>query len=519
MRLRFFALVVAIGVAGCQDKQLQVGEASSSGSSGTTSSSGSTATSASSSASSSSSSSTSTSGSSASSSSTTSSSSTSSGSGSTSTTGSSGSSSGSTTGGQAAFCSDMVQPLCTLKKACGLLDPQADCSIAAASMTQQCNDGNLAFDLGAATTCLTALQTASQSSDCNSPLLTLQTNACSSVFKPNVPEGGTCSVGSTNECIPRPDGGEVPCQGPPFASCTGVCSLGPLLGQPCVTGCQEGVCDQSSGTCVPFTDGGPCQGIDTGCEPGVEFCNHDGGAGYCSPRGQPGESCSDWNGDTCAPGSTCVEPADGGRDAYCFAQIAVGQACPQELSGSAICQGNAQCVDGSCQITVAVEGEPCDATIACYGSVCNNPDGGAGVCIDGPTLGQPCNGGACAQGLVCASGTCQSAQTAGESCFSVNCTTGDYCDSTNTCRVLGGLGDACDPNSIYWPCREGHCDTTGHCSAFKAPGMACNPFDLDCSAFIGTTTPTDGGPVMKFDSACQATTDGGGSVCVQLSCP
>ena len=274
-----------------------------------------------------------------------------------------------------------------------------------------------------------------------------------------------------------------------------------------------------SGTCVPFTDGGPCQGLDTGCEPGVEFCNYDAGAGYCSPRGQTGDSCVNFNGDTCVPADICMDPADGGDLGTCVALIPVGQACSDNGTGITVCADSAVCVGGICKITFAVEGQPCDADVQCYASICNNPDGGAGVCIDGPTLGEPCNSGACGQGLVCTSGTCQSAQTAGESCFSLNCTNGDYCDSTNTCRVLGGLGDACDPNSLYWACREGHCDTTGHCSAFKAPGTPCNPLDLDCSAFISTIFPTDGGAAIKYDSACEASTDGGGLVCAQVTCP
>ena len=382
---------------------------------------------------------------------------------------------------------------------------------------QPCADTNLAFDESAAANCLGALQAAAQGSDCNSPLLTLTSNACSNVFLPNVAYGGACEIGS-NECMPLTDGGSVPCQGPPFASCTGTCTLGPTLGESCLGACAEGACDPGSNTCVPFTDGGACQGIDTGCEPGVEFCNDDAGPGYCSPRGKAGDPCSQANGDTCAAGNTCVPPLDGGA-LFCFTQIAVGQPCPEALSGSAICQLGATCVDGTCKVTIAVEGQPCDATTTCYGSVCNNPDGGSGVCVNGPTLGQPCNNTACAQGLVCTQGICQGARTAGESCASLNCESGDYCDSTNTCRVLGGLGDACDPSSIYWACREGHCDTTGHCSPFKAPGTPCNPLDLDCSAFVSTAIPDDGGTPIRYDAACEASSDGGGLVCAQVTCP
>jgi hypothetical protein len=391
-------------------------------------------------------------------------------------------------------------------------------------------DPGLTFDSAAAVGCLSAIEDAS----CTE----LQTGilACDEVFASGVPEGGACPIGS-DDCIQRPDGGQVACVATPSGGCMGVCSAGPTLGLPCdigVQACLQGFCSSGLGGdeafCVPFlADGGACTmgGNQDGCDPSSEFC---GAEGVCVPLIPTGAGCDETNGTLgghCIGGDLCTP--NEGADGVCLPNTAlpVGSPCgPGDR-----CQGI--CLGGVCASTTASVGQPCDPLVICEDGTCDDPDGGVGVCVPNPTLGQPCSASMpCANSggfgsfgvslpdyLTCVDGICRSFPFVGESCETTGaCAGGDYCDSQSICRPYGTPGQACDPHA-QGPCLNGNCTASSICEGFKPVGAPCNPTDLDCSPLVGTVQPPDGGPAIQVDTACFAGPDGGPPVCQALVCP
>jgi hypothetical protein len=426
----------------------------------------------------------------------------------------------------AQFCSSVSQAYCDLSKACGIYDPQADCNLVGNAWSVPCNDSSLSFDSAAAATCLNNIQQAATNSDCTSPVLNASGVPCPGVFSPATQEGGACQPNSF-DCIQRPDGGLVNCVDTVAGTCNGICSAGSTLGESCGHNsydyCIEGTCSFTTGVCVPFADGGPCQGIDQGCEPGVEYCSRDGGTAFCSPRVPTGGECVDENGNNCVPGDFCELPPDGGSQTYCVATQPLGQSC--SLDGGPAC-GDGTCINGICEPYAVPLGGNCNSQVFCIDGYCNSPNGGQGICVALPVLGQacnlpqvPCEG----VNLACVNNICQAVATVGQTCSNINgslpCRFGDYCDSQNRCQLLAAIGDSCDRQSGS-PCISGYCDSTSHCAVFKPAGAACNPVDLDCSVFRSTVDPGDGGAPITVDGYCNFDTDAGGNVCFpSVLCP
>ena len=414
---------------------------------------------------------------------------------------------------RAAFCNSALQVWCTLNQTCGAYDPQADCGdlsiwgslSVGAPLGVACPDPGMAFSPGAASACLSALQTAVSGSDCASPLLLSAPNRFSAFFAPGVSEGSACQT-DANDCLQRPDGGFVGCASTGASACGGICQAGSTLGQSCnqneFATCLEGTC-LSTNVCGPGVDGGPCDFSNNGCDISVDYCDfslHQGSTGFCAPRQPTGAPCffqqSGVPLNNCLPGNTCAQPPDGGTQLTCWANAGLGEACTEGYGcGGPACQGNCEtgiCAGGICIAATAQLGEPCREPVQCIGGYCNNPDGGVGVCAAPLTEGQSCPqvpfGNSCAgylaDSLYCYQGTCQQLLPgAGEPCDGTSCRAGDYCDSSSTCRTL------------------------------KLLGAACTPAGWGCSLSLIQTTPTDGGVGGTIDQACLPEPDGGGPVC------
>ncbi|MCU1278392.1 MAG: Tryptophan synthase alpha chain [bacterium] len=266
--------------------------------------------------------------------------------------------------------------------------------------------------------------------------------------------------------------------------------------------------------------GQPCQ-FAMECEKGAHcvFNKLTPSVGVCEPYQKSGDIC---NASTdCDPSVTQLYCAQ--QDWKCRVRAKLGEKCAFTLDGAGKPQlpllvecdnsiGNAYCdpVSSTCKQLPAA-GEPC---------LSPPPPGVSSSCDPDPKLHLTCR-----TSGTSTSGVCMGLAKNGESCSSIACDTGLYCDSstgtTSTCRPLPTLGQSCSlsgqcalpyfcnfnkspaacdqPAQLNQPCSNGAicdvglwCDTTPAmplCKSKLADGTACTSslqcLSSDCSA----TTP------------------------------
>jgi hypothetical protein len=135
---------------------------------------------------------------------------------------------------------------------------------------------------------------------------------------------------------------------------------------------------------------------------------------------------------------------------------------------------------------LAAKGEPCQ-----YDSDCAQPAGGTGYCPCGkceeefPVRGSTCNGQACTVDETCVGSIsgpngCVPSAAQGQSCATVNCLSGLFCNSSNLCVVPGAVGQPCDPTREDSCAAPGFCDgATATCAAPRPAGGACDPMRFE----------------------------------------
>ncbi|MDD9935353.1 MAG: hypothetical protein OXT09_17200 [Myxococcales bacterium] len=262
-----------------------------------------------------------------------------------------------------------------------------------------------------------------------------------------------------------------------------------------VTGCLsaiEGVgCEfetsrlLSRGSCAEvFTGsvelGGDC-GMDPECTDGA-FCKLDDSCpGTCTAPGAEGDPCGE--DDQCEEGlscpddlGTCHDPADEGESCG-------GSATGRQCRSGLLCAGDDEelGITGTCtaqdEIFIGALDDPCDfdtATLCAEGLSCVIrlvDDAPVFTCENPVGSGEPCFFGApspCPDGEVCdadiqngqVEGTCVPIPGEGEPCgtagFGGNgCGPGLVCDTDDTCRAVGRLGDRCASGDA---CASDNCD-------------------------------------------------------------
>jgi hypothetical protein len=261
-----------------------------------------------------------------------------------------------------AFANLHREAICEHLVACHFMPDQAGCLSAVstdqgvAQAVASAQAGILAYDPGAARTCVDTISTYTCNGDIMVPRALRQ--ACDGVFGKRLGEGEACFHAS--EC----QGIDAVCEGACTDSCCqGTCKLaaaGAAVGQPCddmiacqegaycgsdnmggqvctakpgpggscagTSGCQAGfACDPNTQTCFKQADSGMACNPDLaadGCAAVVEYCNVD--SRTCVPYPKPGEAC----GANAYATSICVPYADC-DGTMCVSRPNSGQACPQ----------------------------------------------------------------------------------------------------------------------------------------------------------------------------------------------
>ncbi|MBW2719531.1 MAG: PKD domain-containing protein, partial [Deltaproteobacteria bacterium] len=218
----------------------------------------------------------------------------------------------------------------------------------------------------------------------------------------------------------------------------GVCVIGTLCDEvdcsssdDCV---QDGMCDPSSGECIPGDD----ETADTPCSvvlfDGV--CNGSGTCVECNDAEQCGGTGNECTAATCSVAGTC------GTE-----NVMDGVSCDLIGLGDGICEGGT-CVDApECNTSIDCNDDNECTTQECVAGVCvYNPDDGAS-CIDG---GLP--------------GTCDDQGVCIGLCDGADCTSSDQCVQDGSCDDQTGDCIPGDNEPDDSPCDAGEGPGSGECS-------------------------------------------------------
>lgn len=185
------------------------------------------------------------------------------------------------------------------------------------------------------------------------------------------------------------------------------------------------------------------------------------------------------------------------------------------------CHRLRQSCHGKCQPKLDL-GEQCQYTLAykqCgQETYCSLGSPGTTTCVERKSLGEACDSGQCAEGLVCGHAVCEAPGQLGESCTSqcagflvcvgeygsATCelpnTTREACRTADDCSIghcgldgyctdLGSIGEPCGMNGaqvVGW-CTTGYCDAafsqSGVCRARMTAGKRCE-FNEQCESFV-----------------------------------
>lgn len=318
---------------------------------------------------------------------------------------------------------------------------------------------------------------------------------------------GLCTVGSCNEglnvCAPVPAADGTTCDDGMFCTTADSCTAGSCGGAPRDCGaldgaCNAGICDDAADSCVaqPVSDGtdctdslfctvgetcmaGACNTMPRDCSAEDNDCNDgvcDEATGACVP--QPvtdGTTCDD--GVNCTESDECLLGNCGGVAKVCPAVDDCNAAMCDETTGDCVavpvsdgtgCDDGDPCtVSDSCTAGVCGGGAPKDCSAqdgSCVVGVC---EAGTGNCIAEPV----------ADGVTCDDGT--------------NCTEADVCTS----GVCGGTMKDCSSEDGL--CQVGVCEeATGNCVAEDAPDNDPCDDGLDCTENDVCTSGVCGGSAV-----------------------
>lgn len=270
---------------------------------------------------------------------------------------------------------------------------------------------------------------------------------------------GWCN--DSSQCAARPGVGD-PCSGwgdcTPLGYCgpegTCVAKHGPFEACEALDSCQEpylcveGHCRLMMLECRPATAGEMCTWLRV-CDE-ASYCDlYDGFR--CKARAGIGGSCSSTD--------QCV------ADAYCYYDPMFGtQQCRPRGAAGAVCASADECGPG----------------LYCIGATYGTP----GACGAGPE-GQPCDDydAPCPDGYFCDDGLCAPPHPLGEDCwYGEPCEAGLYCDISDGCQPMPGVGGACDSNI---PCDDGlYCGSSNTCVPEVGAGQECSPYYpvVECAA-------------------------------------
>jgi hypothetical protein len=307
---------------------------------------------------------------------------------------------------------------------------------------------------------------------------------CTQILQGQVADGGSC-------VYPFDCAAGLYCQSTGAnGACSGACQ--PLV----AAGAACGPLSQCVGTLVCTS--GFCGGPDAGPLP-----THSGGAGAACTTDGDCQACllceasgvntictaHGLTGDPCSSDYECGTPwlyCDTTTET-CAASVTLGQPCTAVTS-------NYACLNGWCDGTIcqpiSAAGGPCtsEVTSCSQGLYCSAPvAGAAGTCAPLPIVGQACGLGQgqsyeCAgSGVYCNTnqGTCAILPGPGTTCApGAECAAGSYCEITTTevCAALAGKGNSC----ATIPCQPGlYCDTAVTCATPAVGGTVCTQ-DLAC---------------------------------------
>lgn len=341
------------------------------------------------------------------------------------------------------------------------------------------------FDPVAAETCLAQI---------NSATCTLYSIPCT-VTAPNARLGARCE---DSDCT------EGYCSGVSRNTLNGQCPVCvPFV--PIGASCVSLRCDPSTSYCADFGDGGrrcealkpdgePCNGEPQICAsfrcPQVDFI--DGGAPRCGalPIGSTCQQPSD-----CADTAYCAQLRQGAssnQNGVCRPRIALGQSCVDEQFEDG-CADGGTCLGAVCRLTTTQRiGQPCESALQCLNSDCSDPgpfgpqgqpQTDDGICVDQPTLGEPCFGLLqCAVGLYCAlDGGCASPLPEGTAC---DPSLGAAACGVRSCVHHGDGGYFCEAPALPGErCQGRACPRTYNCISFDGGAPTCQrrPVGVMCA--------------------------------------
>lgn len=344
------------------------------------------------------------------------------------------------------LCTSVGPAYCKYLVRCGLYATEAGCMNAFGTQFLQgdcapaekaaLKDGRVVFHGDRAKSCLDFI---ANTATCES-FFGATTEDCETTFEGKVTTNGTCY--SSSECVAGND-----CSATNL-TCPGQC------------------------TAIVYRGAGEAlMGPDDACQDELYPYNGSTGA-VCQAYVAVGGSCAPINGGF--NNQYCVDTAYCDSSDICQAKKTQGQPCS---SSSSECAGTLQCMNGTCQKLVGLNGTCSSSSgLQCQGDLyCDVAPGmTAGACKDRGAQGASClHDGYCEQGFFCNGenlsttpampGVCTATLTTGAPCNgNAECNSANYCGNTNTCAAKKPLGGACMDTE---ECSDGSCDN-GICTDY-----------------------------------------------------
>ena len=298
-----------------------------------------------------------------------------------------------------------------------------------------------------------------------------------------------CNVGVCDSeleaCVPSPVSDGASCDDGLFCTVNTTCSEGQCVGNErnCASvgdQCNVGYCDEATGACetTPVADDTPCDNglfctVEDTCQNGVctagpeRSCDADGGGCQVGVCDEDSNSCV---GDPLPDGTTCDDGLFCTVNTECVSGQCVGGA-PRDCSAA-----GDQCNDGVCDESInscvpdpVNDGTSCDDGLYCtVGNTCLGGSCASGFPRDCSGLTDQCNDGHCSE----SSEACL-AQPAN---IGSSCDDGFYCTVDTLCTANGTCeGQPRDCSYLDGTCHYGLCDESSQsCLVVDEPdGMSC----------------------------------------------
>lgn len=387
----------------------------------------------------------------------------------------------------------------------GFLEADEDCD-GAALRGQNCDSlGFLAGSVSCNSTCKISTQNCRQDNSAFLPVITAlcgKLDSCAPVVGPLIANTTLCqqifscgifdffgSPGDVTACVSAINA----------VSCQDIFSE---------TNSPSTVCASVFGGTSPFvaSPGESCEGR-YDCTDGYDcFQTPASSCDVCVADALLNESCSFAS---CASGLYCETgtqlcraqkafPASCQADNECISDLCDGNVCQDELalnepcvSGQSLCQGNLECIDGTCQFRrtvgqACVGSSECVLGTACFAGYCTEIPIPADLCAPA-ALGAQCAF-RCVPGAFCNDGICTALGGQGAPCsFSDECGANFFCDfTTDTCQPRLAIGSSCTSDSRCVPgalCLSLPSQPGGARCVYPAPnGTTCFGLDRYCQS-------------------------------------